>query len=136
MPENVTFQENGCKVEKSINRRNQHINSDAKQKKTFFLNKKMFFLKLSSKKNFFLMFFFIIDNLKAGKCFLILWSAYSCYIQVGKHFIQYVNCIFIDSETNYLMNYNTNLYSNTKLHNYNLVNSKFGSPMSIQSVYS
>ena len=42
------------------------------------------------------------------------------YIQVVKHYIQYVNCIFIDSETNYLMNYNTNLHSNIKLHNYNL----------------
>ena len=44
----------------------------------------------------------IIYNLNAGKCFLILWSAYLCYIQVVKHYIQYVNCIFIDSETNYL----------------------------------
>ena len=66
------------------------------------------------------MFFIIIYNLKAGKCFLILWSAYSYYIQVVKHYIQYVNCIFIDSETYYLMNYNTNLHSNIKLHNYNL----------------
>ena len=64
--------------------------------------------------------FFFIYNSKAGKCFLILWSAYSCYIQVVKHYIQYVNCIFIDSETNYLINYNTNLQSNIKLHNYNL----------------
>ena len=44
----------------------------------------------------------------------------TCYIQVVKHYIQYVNCIFIDSETNYLMNYNTNLHSNIKLHNYDL----------------
>ena len=69
---------------------------------------------------FFLRFFIIIYNLKAGKCFLILWSAYSWYTQVVKLYIQYVNCIFVDSETNYLMNYNTNLHSNIKLHNYNL----------------
>ena len=55
--------------------------------------------KTSAQKN---CFFFIIYNLKAEKCFLILWSAYSCYIQVVKHYILYVNCIFIDSETNYL----------------------------------
>ena len=64
--------------------------------------------------------FFFIYNLKAGKCFLILWSTYPCHIQVVKHYIQYVNCIIMDSETNYLMNYNTNLHSNIKLHNYNL----------------
>ena len=69
---------------------------------------------------FLLWFFIIIYNLKAGKSCLILWSAYSYYIQVVKHYIQYVNCIFIDSETNYLMNYITNLHSNIKLHNYNL----------------
>ena len=69
---------------------------------------------------FFLWGFIIIYNLKAGKCFLILWSYYSYYIQVVKHYIQNLNCIFIDSETNYLMNYNTNLHSNIKLHNYNL----------------
>ena len=92
----------------------------SKKNTSFFKNKKPFFLKPSSKKNDFLCFFIIIYNLKAGKCFLILWSAYSCYIQVVKHHIQYVNCIFIDSETNYLMNYNTNLHSNIKLHNYNL----------------
>ena len=98
--------------------------SDAKQKKTcwFFLIKKHFLFKktIVEKKLFFMFFFFIIYNLKAGTCFLILWSAYSCYIQVVKHYIQCVNCIFIDSETNYLMNCNTNLHSNTKLHNYNL----------------
>ena len=95
--------------------------SDAKQKKHVFFYKKtcLFFKKPSSKKNCFLCFFIIIYNL-TGKCFLILWSAYSCYIQVVKHYIQYVNCIFIDSETNYLMNYNTNLHCNIKLHNYNL----------------
>ena len=68
----------------------------------------VFFYKKSLKKNIyiiqkktvFLCFFIIIYNSKAGKCFLILWSAYSCYIQVVKHYIQYVNCIFIDSETN------------------------------------
>ena len=48
------------------------------------------------------MFFIIIYNLKAGKCFLILLTAYSCYMQVVKHYIQFVNCIFMDSETNYL----------------------------------
>ena len=66
------------------------------------------------------MVFYYYFYLKAGKGFLILWSAYSCYIQVVKHYMQYVNCILIDSETNYLMNYNTNLHSNIKLHNYNL----------------
>ena len=81
--------------------------------------KKPFFFKHSQKK-LFLCFFIIIYNLKAGKYFLILWSDYSCYTQVIKHYIQYGNCIFIDSETNYLMNYNTNLHSNIKLHNYNL----------------
>ena len=80
---------------------------------------------MQSKKNippklFFYLFFIIIYNLKTGKCFLILWSAYSGYIQVVKHYIQYVNCISTDSETNYLINYNTNLHSNIKLHNYNL----------------
>ena len=94
--------------------------SDAKQKNTFFLIKTRFKKATSSKKNVFLMFFIIIYNLKPGKCFLILWSAYSCYIQVVKHYIQYVNCIFIELETNYLMNYNTNLHSNIKLNNYNL----------------
>ena len=83
--------------------------SDAKQKKnTFFfvkksLFKKKIFFKASSPPIFFKCFFIIIYNLKTGKYFLILWNAYSCYIQVVKHFIQYVNCIFIDSETNYLM---------------------------------
>ena len=96
------------------------MTSDAKQKKTFFFKTFFFNKKQLKKKRFFYVFFIIIYNLKAGKCFLILWSAYSCYIQVIKHYIQYVNCIFIDSETNYLMNYNTNLYSNIKLHNYNL----------------
>ena len=94
--------------------------SDAKQKKQVFFLIKTFFLKNIVKKNFFLCFFIIIYNLKAGKCFLILWSAYSCNIQVVKHYIQYVNCIFIYSETNYLLNYNRNLHSNMKLHNYNL----------------
>ena len=92
--------------------------SDAKQKKHVFFNKKT--LKKKHCQKIFLCFFIIIYNLKAGKCFLILWSAYSCYIQVVKHYIQYVNCIFIDSVINYLMNYNTNLHSNIKLHNYNL----------------
>ena len=90
--------------------------SDAKQKKTCFFKIKNH----RPKKTVFLWFFIIIYNLEAGKCFLILWSAYSCYIQVVKHYIQYVNCIFIDSVTNYLMNYNTNLHSNIKLYNYNL----------------
>ena len=95
--------------------------SDAKQKKTsFFLIKNFFFKNIVQKKTVFLWFFIIIYNLKAGKCFLIHWSAYSCNIQVVKHYIQYVNCIFIDSETNYLLNYNRNLHSNMKLHNYNL----------------
>ena len=96
-----------------------HVPSDTKQKKTrsFFLII-FFFLNYRPKKRF-LLFFIIIYNLKAGKCFLILWRAYSCYIQVLKHYIQYVNCIFIDSETNYFMNYNTNLHSKIKLHNYN-----------------
>ena len=76
--------------------------------------------KHSPQKTDFLCFFIIIYNLKTGKCFLLLWSAYSCHIQVVKHYIQYVNCIFMDSETNYLKNYNTNLHSNIKLHNYNL----------------
>ena len=71
--------------------------SDAKQKKHIvFFNKKVFVFKKHCKKKWFLWFFIIIYNLKAGKCFLILWSAYSCYIQVVKHYIQYVNCIFID----------------------------------------
>ena len=83
------------------------------KKNVFFLY--LFFL--NKKKMFF--FIIIIYDLKAGKCFLILWSAYSCYIKVVKHYIQYINCIFIDSETNYLMNYNTNLHSNIKLHNFN-----------------
>ena len=78
------------------------------------------FFKQSFKIKGFLRILIIIYNLKAGKCFLIVWSAYSSYIQVVKHYIQYVNCIFIDSETNYLMDYNTNLHSNIKLHNYNL----------------
>ena len=86
------------------------ISSDAKQKKPFIFNKRpSFFFKPSSQKN---CFFIIIYNLNAGKCFLILWSTYSCYMQVVKHYIQHVNCIFIDLETNYLMNYNTNLHSN------------------------
>ena len=63
------------------------------------------------------MVFYYYLQFKGGKMF---FSAYSCYIQVVKHYIQYVTCIFIDSETNYLMNYNTNLHSNIKLHNYNL----------------
>ena len=67
-----------------------------------------------SKKNSFFMFFYYYFQFKGRKVFLILWSAHSCYIQVVKHYIQYVNCIFIDSETNYLMNYNTNLHSNIK----------------------
>ena len=75
-------------------------------------SKKKCFFKHCQKNPVFLCFFIIIYNLKAGKCVLILWSAYSCYIQVVKDYIQYVNCIFIDSETNYLMNYNTNLHSN------------------------
>ena len=90
------------------------------KKKYVFFNKKTFKKRKRTNKNVLLCFFIIIYNLKAGKCFLILWSAYSCYIQVVKHYIQHVNCIFIDSETNYLMNYNTNLHSNVKLHNYNL----------------
>ena len=88
-------------------------------KKKNFLIKKVK-KKKCSKNPVFLWFFIIIYNLKAGKCFLILWSAYSCYVQVVKHYNQYVNCIFIDSEINYLMNYNTNLDTNIKLHNYNL----------------
>ena len=80
----------------------------------------MFFLVKLLLKNPFFIFFIITYNLKVGKCFLILWSAYSCDIQVVKHYIQCINCIFIDSETNYLMNYNINLHSNVKLHNYNL----------------
>ena len=92
--------------------------SDAKQKtKNVFLNKKNTFKKKNHSKKVFKVFFIIIYNLKAGKCILTLWSAYSCYIQVIKHYIQYVNSIFIDSETNYLINYNTNLHSNIKLHN-------------------
>ena len=48
------------------------------------------------------MFFYYYLQFKGRKVFLILWSAYSCYIQVVKHYIQYANCIFMDSETNYL----------------------------------
>ena len=70
--------------------------SDAKQKEQVFF-------KAIVKKTLFLWFFIIICSLKAGKCFLILWSAYSCYVQVVKYYIQYVNCIFIDSETNYFV---------------------------------
>ena len=57
--------------------------SDAKQKKHVFLNTKPFFFKHSKKKQFFI----IIYNLKAGNYFFILWTAYSCYIQVVKHYI-------------------------------------------------
>ena len=94
----------------------------SKKNALVFLIKNRFFKKrnIVQKKTVFLWFFNIIYNLKAGKCFFIRWSAYSYYIQVVKHYIQYVNSIFIDSETNYLINYNTNLHSNIKLHNYNL----------------
>ena len=58
--------------------------SDAKQKKNlFFLNKKVFF-KTIIKKTFFTFFYYYLQ-FKAGKCLLILWSAYSCYIQFVKH---------------------------------------------------
>ena len=76
------------------------------KKKTFF-NENPFFFKHRPKKTVFKYFFYSYLQYKGKKVFLILWSAYSCYIQVVKHYIQYVNCIFIDSETNYLMNYNT-----------------------------
>ena len=65
------------------------IFSDAKQKKTFFLNKKVLF--------------FIFYNLKKGKDISILWRVYSvihiicCIIQAVKH---YMNCIYIDSHYN------------------------------------
>ena len=85
----------------SCNRTNDSLikpvdpSSDAKQEKH------AFFLNHHPKKLFFLVFCIIIYNIKAGKCFIILWSAYSCYIQVVKHYIPYVNCIFMDSEINY-----------------------------------
>ena len=52
------------------------------------------------------MLFFIVYNLNKGKDISILWSAYSvihiiyCIIQAVKH---YVNCIYIDSDSNYFM---------------------------------
>ena len=102
---NISMWEPALAIEKVESWQECETPSDAKQKKNlFFLIKKVFFFKTSSQKNVFLCFFIIIYNLKVGRCFLILWSAYSCYIQVVKHYIQYVNCIFIDSETNYLMN--------------------------------
>ena len=70
------------------------MGSDAKQKKTRFFKIKT---PPQKKRNFFF-YFIIIYNLKAGKSFLILCSAYSSYIQVVKHYIQHVNCIFIDSD--------------------------------------
>ena len=71
------------------------------------------------KKKLFLMVFYYYLKFKGRKVFFNTLECYSCYIQVVKHYIQYVNCIFIDSETNYLINYNTNLHSNINLHNYN-----------------
>ena len=90
-------------------------------KKTCFFNKKQVFKKKNIIQNkWFFMFFYYYLQFKGRKVFfLILWSAYSRYIQVLKHYIQYVNRIFIDSETSYSMNYNTNLHSNIKLNNYN-----------------
>ena len=46
------------------------------KKKNFFLIKTGLKKNIVKKTCFF--WFFIIYNLKAGKCFLILWSAYSC----------------------------------------------------------
>ena len=62
------------------------------------------FFKLSSKKKRFFMFIFY--NLKKGKNISILWSAYSvihiiyCIIRAVK---RYMNCIYIDSDSNNLM---------------------------------
>ena len=89
------------------------------KKKHVFFNT-FFFFKNHCPKKLFLCFFLLSTISRQESVFLLLGSAYSCYIQVVKHYIQYVNCIFIDSETNYLMNYNANLHSNIKLHNYNL----------------
>ena len=54
------------------------ISSDAKPKKTrcFFFNKKQCFFFNHRPKKTVLWFFIILYNLKAGKCFLILWGAY------------------------------------------------------------
>ena len=69
---------------------------------SFFLNKKpvFFFKKTSSKKKSFFMFFYYFQ-FKGRKVFFNTLECLSCYIQVVKHYIQYVNYIFIDSETNY-----------------------------------
>ena len=75
------------------------------QKKTRFFNNKTFFLKPSSKKMVFNVFFYFY-NLKKGKDISILWTAYSvvhiiyCIIQAVKH---YMNCIYIDSDSNNFM---------------------------------
>ena len=113
--------------------------SDAKQKKTrffkikkhFFKNKKQFKKKPSSKKKtivqkkpsskkkmLFLMFFYYYLQFKDRKVFFNTQECLFMLYTSCKTLIQYVNCIFIDSEMNYLMNYNTNLHSNIKLHNY------------------
>ena len=80
-----------------------HTYSDAKQKNTFFL-KKTLFKKKHHPKKWCLMFIFY--NSKKGKDISILWSAYSvihiiyCMIQAVKH---YMNCIYIDSDSNNFM---------------------------------
>ena len=97
---------------------NEYVVMQSKKNAFFFIKKVK--KKPSSKKNGFFMVFYYYLQFKGRKVFFNIWSAYSYYKQVVKYYIQYVNCIFMDSETNYLMNYNTNLHSNIKLHNYNL----------------
>ena len=77
----------------------------SKKKTLVFLIKNLFFFfKNHRPKNWFLMFFFY--NLKKGKYISLLWSAYSgihiiyCIIQAVKH---YMNCIYIDSDSNNFM---------------------------------
>ena len=56
------------------------------KKNAFFFNKKTFFFKNIIQKKLFFMFFYYLQ-FKGRKVFLILWSAYSCNIQVVKHYI-------------------------------------------------
>ena len=68
--------------------------------------KQLLFFKTIVQKNRFLMCFFIFYNLNKGKYILLLWSAYSVIhiiyfiIQAVKH---YMNCIYIDSDSNNFM---------------------------------
>ena len=61
--------------------------------------------------------FFIFYHLKKGKDILILWSAYSvihiiyCIIQAVKH---YMNCIYIDSESNNFIIFISKIYKYRK----------------------